>query len=168
MRNWDLREFHVWVNLLCPIQQVQVLIRQVIIPIRGHPHPIKRVVLLISQVRSYPPYCSHLYPLSLSFSSTTLPSLQEHKVKSFLCISPCHHHELTPSAPDAEYNIHLKFSVVPYFSQFHKTFKGEVSSSHFHGFEFTNRWIESQHLACLPSTASRSTTSKYSSTLPRS
>jgi len=50
----------------------------------------------------------------------------------------------------------------------HKSFKGKVTSSHSHGFELTNRWIESQHLARLPSTASRSTTSKYSSNLPRS
>jgi len=42
----------------------------------------------------------------ISFSSTTLPSLQEHKVKSSLSISPCHHHELTPSAAYAECSIH--------------------------------------------------------------
>jgi len=43
---------------------------------------------------------------SLSFSSTTVPSLQEHKVKSSLSISPCHHHELTPSAGYTECSIH--------------------------------------------------------------
>ena len=35
---------------------------------------------------------------TLSFSSTPLPSLQEHNVQSSYTISPCHHHELTPSA----------------------------------------------------------------------
>jgi len=44
--------------------------------------------------------------ISLSFSSTTLPSLQEHNVKSSLSISPCHHHELTLSATYAECSIH--------------------------------------------------------------
>jgi len=47
----------------------------------------------------------------------------------------------------------------------HKSVKGKVTSSHSHCFELTNRWRESQHLARLPSTASRSTTSKYSSNL---
>jgi len=39
---------------------------------------------------------------SLSLSSTTLPSLQEHKVKSSLSISPCHHHEVSPSGAYSE------------------------------------------------------------------
>jgi len=39
---------------------------------------------------------------------------------------------------------------------------------HSQGFEFTYRWLESQYLTRLPSTASRSTTLKYSSNLPRS
>ena len=47
----------------------------------------------------------------------------------------------------------------------HTSFNGKVIWSHSHGFELTNRWIESQHLACLPSTASRSTTFKYSTIL---
>jgi len=45
----------------------------------------------------------------------------------------------------------------------HNSFKGKVISSHSHGFELTSQWIESQHLAHLPSTTSRSTTSKYCS-----
>jgi len=44
--------------------------------------------------------------ISLSFSSTTLPSLQEHKVKSSLSISPYHHHELAPSPAYTECSIH--------------------------------------------------------------
>jgi len=105
MKDWDLREFRVRVNLPSPIRQVRVQIRWVIPPIRGLLNPIRQVVPLISRVRSYPPYRSHLHPPSLSFSSTTLPSLQEHKVKSSVSISPCHHHELTPSAAYAECSI---------------------------------------------------------------
>jgi len=104
--NWDLREFCVQVNLPSLIWQVRLPIRRVITPIRGLLNPISQVVPLFSQVRSYPPYHSHLHPPSLSFSSTTLPSLQEHKVKSSLSISPCHHHELTLSAAYAECSIH--------------------------------------------------------------
>jgi hypothetical protein len=62
----------------------------------------------------YPPYRSHLHPPSLSFLSTTLPSSQEHKVKSSLCISPCHHHELTLSAAYTEYSIQQRLSVIPH------------------------------------------------------
>jgi len=105
MRNWDLREFRVRVNIPSLMQQVWVPIRQVITPIRGLLNPIRQAITLISQVRSYPPYRSHLHPSSLSISSTTLPSLQEHKVKSYLSISPCHHHELTPGAAYAKCSI---------------------------------------------------------------
>jgi len=106
MRNYNLREFRVRVNWRSPIWQVWVPIRQVITPIRGHLHPIRQVVPQISQVLSYSPYRSHLHLPSLSFSSTTPPSLQEHNVKSSLSISPCHHHELTPSAAYTECCIH--------------------------------------------------------------
>jgi len=106
MRNWDLREFCARVTLPSLIPQVRDLIRQVIIPIQALPTAIRLVLPLISQIRSYPPYRSDLDSPSLSFSSTTLPSLQEHEVKSSLSISPCHHHESTPSAPYAECSIH--------------------------------------------------------------
>ena len=52
------------------------------------------------------PDFSYLLVSSISFSSSSLISLflihnstiiAEHKVKSSLCISPCHDHELTPS-----------------------------------------------------------------------
>jgi len=49
----------------------------------------------------------------------------------------------------------------------HMSFKAKVTSSHSHGFKLRNRWIESKHGTHLPSTASRSTTSKYSSNVPR-
>jgi len=106
MRNWDVREFRVLGNLPSPIRQVRVLIWRVITPIRGLLIPIRQVVPLISQVRSYTADRSHLHPPSLSFSSTTLPSLQEHKVKSSRSISPCHHHDLTLGAAYAECSIH--------------------------------------------------------------
>jgi len=106
MRNWELREFRVWVNWLSPIRQVVVLIRQVIKPIWGLLNLIWQVVLLISHSHLYPPYHFHVHPPSLSFLSTTPPSSQEHKVKLSLSISPCHHHELTLSAAYTECSIH--------------------------------------------------------------
>jgi len=101
-----LREFGVEVNWPSPIRRVRVPIRRVITLIRGLLNPFRQVVLLISHSRSYPAYHSHLHPPSLSFLSTTLPLSQEHKVKSSLSISPCHHHELTLSAAYTEYSIH--------------------------------------------------------------
>ena len=106
MRNWDLREFRVRVNWPSPIQQVQVPIWRVITPIWGLLNTIRQVLPVISHSCWYPPYHSHLHTPSLSFSSTTLPSSQEHKVKSSLSISPCHHHELTQSAAYTEFSIH--------------------------------------------------------------
>jgi hypothetical protein len=101
-----LREFRVQVNCTYPILQVRVPIWRVVTPIRGLQKPISQVVLPISHSRSHSPYCFHLHPPSLSFSFTTLPSSQEHKAKSSLSISPCHHHEVTLSAAYTEYRIH--------------------------------------------------------------
>jgi len=203
MRNWDFREFRVGVNLTSLIWQVWVPIRRVITLIWGLLNPIRQVVPLISLVHSYPPYCSHLHPPSLSFSSTTLPSLQEHKVKSSFSISPCHHHEWTqsaaftkcsirrvqhtPSAAYAECSIrrvqhtpsaaYAECSIrrvqhkpsTPYTSDCRSSHHShDFIRAHSHRFKLTTQWIESQHLAHLPSTASRSTTFKYSSNLPRS
>jgi len=105
MRNWDLREFRMRVNWPSTIWQVRVLIPRVITPIRGLLNPIRplldlirQVILLISHSRSYPPYRSHVYPPSLSFLSTTVPSSQVHNVKSSLSMpSSCVH---------TEYSIH--------------------------------------------------------------
>jgi len=97
MRNWDLGDFRVRVNLPSPIQQVRVLIRHVITLIRGLPNPTWQVVPLISHIRLYPPHHYHLHPPSLSFSSTTSTIIAEYNGKSSLSISPCHDHELTPS-----------------------------------------------------------------------
>ena len=106
MRGWDSKQFRVRVNLPSPIRQVQVPIRRVITPIRGLVNLIRQLVLLIAQVRSDPPYRSHLHPPSLSFSSTTLPSLQEHKDKLSIAISPRHHPDLTPIAAYADCSTH--------------------------------------------------------------
>ena len=105
-RNWDLTEFRVGGNWPSPIQQVQVPIRRAITLRRGLLNPIWQVVFQIYHGCWYPPYCSHLHPPSLSFSSTMLPSSQEHKVKSSLSISPCHHCEFTLSAEYTKYSIH--------------------------------------------------------------
>jgi len=134
MRNCDFRECSVGVNWPPLIWQVWVRILQLITPIRGLQNPIKRVVLLISHIRSHPPYRSHLHLPSLPVLSTTLPSLQEHNVHSSCSISPCHDHQLTLSAVYTEcsihpvqhitttaytqYSIHLRLSVIPSFSRF--------------------------------------------------
>jgi len=111
MRNWDLREFCVRVNLPSLIQQVHVPIRRVITLIRGLPNPIRRVVSLISHIRSCPPHRSHLHPPSLSFSSTTLTSLQYTKLSYpslslHVIIMSWRRVQHTPSTAYTEYSIH--------------------------------------------------------------
>jgi len=113
MRNWDLREFLVQVNWPSPIQQVRVPIRRVITPIRGLPNPIRQVVPLISHIRSYPPHRAylHLHPPSLSFSSTTLTSLQNTKLSHpslshHVMMMSWHRVQHTPSTAYTEYSIH--------------------------------------------------------------
>jgi hypothetical protein len=49
----------------------------------------------------------------------------------------------------------------------HKSFKGKVAASQSDIADLTNLWIDSQHPVRLQSTASRLTSSKYSSDLPR-
>ena len=100
-----LRELRVRVNWPSPIRQVQIPMWQVPTPIRCLINPITEVIPLICQVSSYLPSRSDVHPASLSFSSTTLPSLNVHKVESSLSISPWHHHELTPSAAFAKCSI---------------------------------------------------------------
>ena len=76
------------------------------------------VVIPISHSRLYSPYRSDHHPPSLSFSSTTLPSSQEHKVKSSLSISHCHHHDVTLSAAYTEYSIRrVKHTPSPAYTQ---------------------------------------------------
>jgi len=105
MRNWDFREFRVPVNWPSPIRQVRVPIWRELTLIRGLPNPIRQVEPLISQIRSYPPYRSHLHSPSL-FLVHNSTIITEHKVESSLPISPWHDHELTPSTAYTEYSIH--------------------------------------------------------------
>ena len=64
IRNCDMREVCVRVNLPSLIQQERVPIHHVI-PIRGLPNPIRQVVPLIAHIRSDPPHHSHLHHPSL-------------------------------------------------------------------------------------------------------
>ena len=179
MRNWNLGDFRVRVNLPSQMRHVRVLIQRVIAPIRGLLNPLRQVVLLISRIRSYPPYCSHLHPPSLSILSTTLPSSQAHKDKSYDSICPCHEQELILSAAYTEVCqsfLHSQnYELTPGCSPgiwrtsrridhhqpvLYMNVKGKVTSSHSDGFESTNRSIESLHPARLPLIASKSTTSK--------
>jgi len=105
MRKWDLREFCVRVNWPSPIQQVRDQTRRELTPIRGLPNTMRQFVHLISHIRSYPPYRSHLHPASL-FLVHNSTIIAEHKVKSSLSISPWHDHELTPSTTYTGYSIH--------------------------------------------------------------
>jgi len=77
-----------------------------------------------------------------------------------------HDFELTPGSSFSF--LHTSLSIHRHQPVLHKSFKGEVTSSHSHSFELTNRWRESQNLARLQLTASRSITLKFSSNLARS
>jgi len=171
-----LREFRVWVNWPSPIRQERVPIRRLITPIRGLPNPIRQVVPLISHIRSYPPYRSHLHPPSLSFSSTTQPSSQNtnliHPSLSLhAIIISWHQVQHTPSTAYTEYSIHRvqhtqsTASTHDCLSSLHShdyeltpecSFSFQRTSLHdSHGWELTNWWIESQHPVHHPSTASK-------------
>jgi hypothetical protein len=121
MRNWDLREFLVQVNLPSPIWQVQVPIQHVLAPIRGLHNPIRQVVPQISHIRSYPPHCSRQYP-HISLSCPQLYHHCKNKVKSSLSIAPCHENEITASRAYTEYkhtprtSIHPRLFFFPSFS----------------------------------------------------
>jgi len=122
MRNWELRDFPVRVNLPFPIRQVQLPIQHVITPIRGLLNPIGQVVLLSSDIHSYPPHHSHHLPPSLSFLCTTQLSSQNtksshpslslhamimswHRVQTYTEYS-IHHVQHTPSTAYTKYSIH--------------------------------------------------------------
>jgi len=187
MRNWDLREFCVRVNLPSPIQQVWVPIRCEISPIRCLPTPIRQVLPMISRIRSYPPHHSHLHPPSLSFLSTTQPSspntkfshpslslhamiMSWHQVQHTLstaytqhCLSSLHSHdyELTPECSFSfrRTSQHDR----PPSARSPWELKCIVTLSHSHGYELTNWWIESEHPARRPLSAY-----KYSSNVAQS
>jgi len=179
-----LREFGVRVNLLSPICQVRVPIRSVITPIWGLPNPIRQVVPLISHIRSYPPHRSDFHPPSLSFSSTTLLSLQNTKLSHpslslHAMIMSWHRVQHTPSkastqdclssfhSQDYEWTPECSFSFQcaslhdqPPSATAPWELKDIVTLAHSHVCESTNWGIESQHPARHPSTSS-----KYSSKL---
>jgi len=106
-----LREFRVRGNLPSPIRQGRVPIWCVITLIQGPPNSIRQVISLISHIRSYPPHCSHLHPLSLSFSSITLPSSQNTKLSHpslslHAMIMSWHRVQHTFSTAYTKYSIH--------------------------------------------------------------
>ena len=167
MRNWDLREFCVQVNVPSPIWQVQVPIRHVITPIRGLPNPLRQVVPLFSHIHLYPPHCSHLHPLGLSFSSITLSSLQNTKLSDsslslHAMIMSWHRVQHTPSTASTQhclsslhshdYKLTAEYSFSFRRASIHDQHpsasspwerNGIVTLSHSHGCESTNWWIES-------------------------
>jgi hypothetical protein len=111
MRNWNITRFRVRVNEPSRIRQVWLPIRPVITPIQGLPNPIRQVVPLISHILSYPPHHSHVDPPSLSFSSTTPPSLQNPKLihpslSLYVMIMSWQWVQHTPSTAYTEYSIH--------------------------------------------------------------
>jgi hypothetical protein len=111
MRNWDLREFGVQVNLPSPIWLVWLMIQCVITLIRGLPNPIRQVVPLISHILSYPRHLVYIHPPSLFFSSTTLPSPQNRKLSHpslslYVMIMSWQWVQHTPNTAYTEYRIH--------------------------------------------------------------
>jgi hypothetical protein len=111
MRNWDLRELCVQVNLPSAIWLVRLLIRRVITPIQGLPNAIRQVRPQISHIFLYPPHRSHIHRPSHSFSSTTLPSAQNPKLSypsHSLYVTKMNWQwvQHTPSTAYTEYSIH--------------------------------------------------------------
>jgi len=120
------------------------------------PNPVHNITDMRSSKlnqASCTPDVSYLLLSSILFSSSSHITcflihnstiIAEHKVKSTLCISPCHDHELTPSCsihrvqhtPSAAYTkpiIPLRLSVVPSFSRLR-----------------VDPWKQLQLPACLP------------------
>jgi len=183
IRNWDIGEFRVRVNLPSPIQPVPVPIRPVITPIRGIPNPIRQFISLVSHIRLYSPHRSHLHSPSLSFLSTTLTSFQNTmlgypSLSPHVMIMSWHWVQYTPSRQDCLFSLHshhyeltLECSFIFRRASLHDRppsasspweRKDKVTISNSHSCELTNWWIESQHPVRRPSTASN-----YSSKLAR-
>jgi len=112
MRNWDLREFRVRVNLPFLIWQVLLPIRRVKTPILGLLNPIRQVVPLTSHIHSYPPYRSHLHPPSLVLyhhrrtQSEVIPLYQSMPWSSVNIEYSIHRVQRTPSTAYTKYSIH--------------------------------------------------------------
>jgi len=173
-----LRECCVRVNLPSPTRQVRVQIRRELTPIRGLPNPMRQVVPLISHIRSYPPYHSHLHPPSLSFSSTTQPSSQNTKLSHpslslhdmIMSWHQVQHPPSTASTQDFLSSLYSHYELTPECSfSFRRAslhdrppsasspweLKSQVTLSHSHGCELTNWWMESLHPARHRSIASK-------------
>jgi len=104
-RYWDLGEFCVGIILPVLTEQVQVPIWWVITSIRDILDLIRWVVHPISHNRSYPPFCTHLYPPSL-FLVPSSGIITEHKVKFSLSNITCHNHEAIPSTVFIEHGMY--------------------------------------------------------------
>ena len=95
------------------------------------------VILLISHSHLYRPYCSHLHPSSLSFSSTTLLSSQNTKLSHpslslHVMFMSWHRVQHTPSTAYTEYSIdRVQHTPNTAYTQ------DCLSSLHFHDFELT-------------------------------
>jgi len=165
MRNWDLREFHLRVDLPSPIQQERVPIRHVITSIGGHPNSVRQVVPLISHICRYPLHRSHLHRPPLSFSSTTLTSLQNsklsyHSLSLHVMIISWHQVHHAPSTQDCLSSIHshdyklttewcCSFRLASLHDRLPsassaRELKGDVTLSHSYRCELANLWNESQ------------------------
>jgi len=108
--------------------QVQVPMRSVITPIHRLPTLMRHIVRVIPHIWSCRPHCCHIHPTTLSFSSTTLPSLKN----TMLCyptlslqamIMSWHwvQHILTTAytkSRNTEYSIHKWICVIPSFPRF--------------------------------------------------
>ena len=181
MRNWDFWEFLVQVNIPSPMRQVWVLTRHVITPIPGLPNPIRQVVPLISGICSYPPHRFHLHPPSLSCSSTSQPSSQNTKpshpsLSLHAIIMSWHQVQHTPktastpdylsSLPSPDYEVTPEWRCSFRRASLHDRppstsslweLNSGVTSSHSHGWELSNWWIQFQRQVHRPSTASKYT-----------
>jgi len=82
MRNWELREFLIKVNLPSPKHWVWISIRKLPILPWGVPNPIRLVLLLIPRIYLYTPYQYHFRPPHLIVMCTMLQSLKLSKVSN--------------------------------------------------------------------------------------
>jgi len=105
MRNWDLRELRVRVKFTIPDT------------VGTSPDPgCNYSDTRSSQHNQASRTPDSTYPLVITLFSSSFPIslfpiqnssiIAEHKVKSFLSISPCYDHELTLSTAHTEYSIH--------------------------------------------------------------
>jgi len=118
MRNRDLKEILVQVDVFLVKRQVRFLILCEMTQLQCFPNPIRYVVPLMC----HPRITSRLF----SSSSSTWPCLihhsniiAEHKVRSSLSISLYHAHQLTLSTAYAEHSIHyVQYSPITAFTKY--------------------------------------------------